>query len=66
MFHPPRASVEARAHQLDPNSQTITTSLATSIRHYRVENGRTYHQYKDGRKSITMELLSDLIKLTFI
>jgi hypothetical protein len=33
------------------SSQSLTTSLATSIMNYRVENGRTYHQYKDGRKS---------------
>jgi len=42
----------AQTNHLPPYSETITTSLATSIRHYRVENGRTYHQYKDGRKPV--------------
>ncbi|WDK12750.1 methyltransferase domain-containing protein [Colletotrichum graminicola] len=28
---------------------TSTTSLAASVRDYRVENGRTYHAYKDGK-----------------
>ncbi|GKT63608.1 methyltransferase domain-containing protein [Colletotrichum tofieldiae] len=27
-----------------------TTSLASSILHHRLENGRTYHKYKDGSK----------------
>ncbi|KAK2038940.1 S-adenosyl-L-methionine-dependent methyltransferase [Colletotrichum somersetense] len=27
-----------------------TTSLASSVLHHRVENGRTYHKYKDGNK----------------
>lgn len=28
-----------------------TASLAESILHYRRENGRTYHSYKDGSRS---------------
>lgn len=50
----------AQANQLDPYSQTITTSLATSIKHYRIENGRTYHQYKDGRKPVLEYYLASI------
>lgn len=34
--------------QSSANSET--TSLASSIARYRMENGRTYHSYKDGCK----------------
>lgn len=33
------------------SSSSISTSIESSIRDYRVENGRTYHSYKDGRES---------------
>lgn len=33
----------------DDDEQSITTSVSSSIRQYRVENGRTYHSYKDGQ-----------------
>jgi len=33
----------------DDDSQSITTSLSSSIARYRIENGRSYHQYKDGQ-----------------
>ncbi|KAE9374659.1 S-adenosyl-L-methionine-dependent methyltransferase [Stipitochalara longipes BDJ] len=33
----------------DDDERSFTTSLATSIRQYRIENGRTYHGYKDGQ-----------------
>ncbi|KAH8750231.1 S-adenosyl-L-methionine-dependent methyltransferase, partial [Hyaloscypha sp. PMI_1271] len=33
----------------DDDKQSITTSVSSSIRQYRVKNGRTYHSYKDGQ-----------------
>jgi hypothetical protein len=48
------------ANQLCGCSTTITTSLAPSIKQYRVENGRTYHQYKDGRKCVLERQLQSL------
>jgi hypothetical protein len=30
--------------------ESITTSIESSIKDYRVEHGRTYHKYKDGRE----------------
>ncbi|KAK0099254.1 hypothetical protein ONS96_008488 [Cadophora gregata f. sp. sojae] len=33
----------------DDDAQSITTSLSSSFAKYRMENGRSYHQYKDGQ-----------------
>jgi hypothetical protein len=30
--------------------QSMTTSIESSIRDYRIEHGRTYHKYKEGRE----------------
>jgi len=34
---------------LGSDTQSTTTSVASSIYHYRTEHGRTYHAYKDGK-----------------
>ena len=46
----PSIYTDVKAHQLPYARQSITTSVSSSVRQYRVENGRTYHSYKDGRK----------------
>jgi hypothetical protein len=30
--------------------QSISTSIESSIKDYRIEHGRTYHKYRDGRE----------------
>ena len=46
----PSIYTDVEAHQQHYARQSITTSVSSSVRKYRVENGRTYHSYKDGRK----------------
>ena len=36
----------------DDSSASYTTSLASSVRAYRNENGRRYHAYKDGSTTL--------------
>lgn len=53
----------ARRLTTSPQSlATSSTSLAASILDYRIENGRTYHAYKDGSESARSELLVDNIE----
>ncbi|GKT45989.1 uncharacterized protein ColSpa_06170 [Colletotrichum spaethianum] len=51
--HPVIANDDADFIDADDDSlASSTTSIADSIRGYRLENGRTYHKYKDGSKFI--------------
>jgi hypothetical protein len=34
---------------LGSDTSSYTTSLASSIKHYKYENGRTYHSYREGQ-----------------
>ena len=42
---------------------SFTTSIESSIKDFRIENGRTYHKYKDGRES-KLDYHGKLFKLT--
>ncbi|KAI8151296.1 Secondary metabolism regulator LAE1 [Colletotrichum sp. SAR 10_70] len=43
------AEVDDTASELGGSIASSSTSLSESIYHYRLENGRTYHRYKEGK-----------------
>ncbi|KAK6607564.1 methyltransferase domain-containing protein [Botrytis cinerea] len=45
----PEALIDDGDSALGSEPGSSTTSLASSITRYRIENGRTYHAYKDGK-----------------
>ncbi|KAH7141395.1 S-adenosyl-L-methionine-dependent methyltransferase [Dactylonectria estremocensis] len=47
-----RISPEIPIARDDQEASSSTTSVTTSILHYRMENGRTYHAYKDGKYTL--------------
>ncbi|KAF9877429.1 methyltransferase domain-containing protein [Colletotrichum karsti] len=61
------------ASELGGSIASSSTSVSSSIRDYRVENGRTYHRYKDGKYNIPndesendrLDLQHNLCLLTF-
>ncbi|KAK2765305.1 methyltransferase domain-containing protein [Colletotrichum kahawae] len=52
MVSPPEANLEVQVAADEESIASSGTSLRDSIIDYRIENGRTYHRYKDGKYSI--------------
>ncbi|KAI9051879.1 hypothetical protein LZ554_004135 [Drepanopeziza brunnea f. sp. 'monogermtubi'] len=55
------------AFESDDDGRSISTSLSSSIARYRLENGRSYHQYKDGEYAYPNdELEKDRLGISFV
>ncbi|OLN81083.1 hypothetical protein CCHL11_09381 [Colletotrichum chlorophyti] len=55
---PEDEATDDSASELGESVASSSTSISSSIQDYRVENGRTYHKYKDGNLQHNLFLLT--------